>query len=274
MMKFGKIGAIILFCFSLVLMTGCNQQESSSQEETGTTESSESAASTVESETNPKEESESETEDRNIVNSIEVNISNASGEISHEKYAALSDINLQRPDLLKSDEIFVGWEEQDVIEGIGDKSINVEESITMTAESLDISEKNNVIYNNAVYVGSDIPTEISVPLLVGGKTEFCVMDLEVAFDTAFLEFVEFTNVDADVTCNYDKAGNRIYISFVSTENVEGELYLCDVKFRTVGAQKAETALQYDVKDIAAWDAEKSDFYAVKYQTVKGKIVMY
>ncbi len=276
MMKSGKLSIVMLICFSIVLMTGCIRQEDNSLGESQITESSEPAESASECETAPKDESEtaSETDDRNTVNPISVNVLNASGEVSAEKYASLSEINLQKPGFLNSDEVFVGWEEQEVIESIGDKTINVEETITMTAESIDVSEKNNVIYNNAVYVGSDIPTEFKVPLIVGGNTEFCVMDLEVGFDADVLEFVEFTNVDTDVTCNYDEAEKKIYISFVSVENIEGELYLCDVTFRTFGSQKAETALQYDVKDIAGWDAEKSDFYTVTHQTVKGKIVMY
>ncbi len=275
-MKSDKLSIVMLICFSLVLMTGCSRQDDNSPGESEITESSETGESTSEHETTPKEESEStdETDDKNTVNPISVNVINASGEVSAEKYASLSEINLQKPDSLKSDEVFVGWEEQEVIASIGDKTINVEETITMTADSIDVSGKSNVIYNNAVYVGSDIPTEFQVPLIVGGNTEFCVMDLEVGFDTDILEFVEFTNVDTDVTCNYDEAEKKIYISFVSVENIEGELYLCDVTFRTFGSQKAETALQYDVKDIAGWDAEKSDFYTVKHQTVKGKIVMY
>lgn len=213
------------------------------------------------------------TEKRNIVNPVKVNIS-ADTKSSADIYESISDINLNRPDVLRPGEVFLGWEENEVVKQIIDKTVDISSTIEMTVESEDISDDPNVIYNDSVYVCNDIPISFSTNISIGGNVDFSVLEMEIEYDSNLMEFVEFQNVDPDLTCNCISEESKIYLSFSSVSRINGEINLLDIVFRTKGNTAAETSLKYKIKDMAAWDESISDFYNVRHSVVDGKIVMY
>ena len=71
-----------------------------------------------------------------------------------------------------------------------------------------------------------------------------------------------------------KEEDKILINFVSIENVNADVNLCNLKFKVLPNNKNVTALSYNVTDIAAWSEDKSDYRDVNYSIVNSKIVMY
>ena len=213
------------------------------------------------------------TEKRNIVNPVKVNVSTDT-KSSTEIYEAISDINLNRPDVLRPDEVFLGWKESEIVQQIVDKSVDISSTIEMTVDSMEISDDSNVIYNDSVYVCNDIPTSFSTNISVGGKVDFSVLEMEIEYNSELLEFIEFKNVDPDLICNCVAEESKIYLSFSSVSKINGAIDLFDIIFKTKGTSPADTSLKYTIKDIAAWDESTSDFYNVRHSVVDGKIVMY
>lgn len=225
--------------------------------------------------TNESEESETiqTTEKRNVVNPVKVNVKSSSGS-SVDMYEAISDIDLNRPASILPNQIFTGWAETEIIQQIGEKTVDIADVIDITAESEDISEESNVIYNDAVYVDNDIPVQFSVPIIVGGTTDFCILEAEISYDSKLLEFIELQNPDPDLTYNCNKEAGKIFLSFLSNGNINAELDLCEIVFETKGKELAETSLEYTVKDIASWNETTSDFDEVRHKIINSKIVMY
>jgi len=209
----------------------------------------------------------------NAVDPINVTISNGS-DSTDKTYASISDIDLNRPDNMMPDHVFMGWNENAIIQKIADKSIDVTSNINITAESTDISNMENAIFNDATYVNADIPTEFSIPIAIGGKTKFNTLDLEIEYDSSIMKFIKFQNVDSDLVCNCIPNENKIYISFSSSGNISGQIDLCDIIFSNIKSGSLETSLKYTVKDMAAYDKTTSAFSNAKYTIVNGKIVMY
>ncbi len=220
-----------------------------------------------------KSETISTTEKRNIVNPVKVNVKSSSGS-SVDMYESISEIDLNRPANIMPNQVFTGWAEAEIVQQIGEKNVDITDLIDITAESEDISEEPNVIYNDAVYIDNDIPVQFSVPVTVGGTTDFCILEAEISYDNKLLEFVELQNPDPDLTYKYDEKANKIYFSFLSNGNINADLDLCEFIFKTKGKEPAETSLEYTIKDIAAWNEDTSDFDEVGHKVINGKIVMY
>ena len=267
----------IMCVISLIALinTGCNKKEDRSiadDSNYSTTENKQSE-NDINSETTLEVTDIETTEKRNIVNPVKVNIS-ADTKSSAEIYESISDINLNRPDVLRPGEVFLGWKENDVVKQIMGKTVDISSTIEMTVESKDISDDSNVIYNDSIYVCNDIPTSFSANISIGGNVDFSILEMEKEYDSNLMEFVEFQNIDPDLTCNCISKENKIYLSFSSVSRINGELDILDIVFRTKGNTAAETSLKYKIKDMAAWDESISDFYNVRHSVVDGKIVMY
>lgn len=184
----------------------------------------------------------------------------------------MSTINLNRPSSMKGNEVFAGWSQDELVSQIMDGSVAKEDELTLTAESIDISNSDNVIYNDVTYVNSGMDS-ISIPVTVGGNTNFAIMELEISYDTSLLEFESFISKDTDVECNCPEPG-LIYVSFVSTDNVSADIELCNIQFKNISAEGAETSLKYNIKDLAAWNADKTDYINVNHEVINSKIVMF
>lgn len=183
-----------------------------------------------------------------------------------------SDVNLNRPSSLKGNEVFDGWTQEEVVSQIKDGSVKPDESLTLTAKSIDIGNMENVIYNDVTYVNAG-KDSVSIPVTVGGNTNFAILELEISYDTSLLEFDSFLHKDSDVECNCPEAG-LICISFVSMDNANADIELCDILFKNISTQSSETALKYNIKDLAAWNADKTDYVDVNHEVINGKIVMF
>lgn len=86
----------------------------------------------------------------------------------------------------------------------------------LTMESVDISDTENAIYNDTVYVSAE-SEYVEIPITIGGNANFSILDLEVSFDTKLFTFDSFAYSDDDALCNYNEG--KILISFVSTSNI-------------------------------------------------------
>lgn len=285
-----KKNHLFLCAMSLIIVSaflnGCSKNENDS-ESSAISESSSSAIEadkvSLKSDSNeitPQVTTESEesetvhaTEKRNVVNPVKVNVKSSSGS-SVDTYEAISDIDLNRPASILPNQVFTGWEENEIIRQIGEKTVDTTDVIDITAEIKDISEESNVIYNDAVYVDNDIPVQFSVPIIVGGTTDFCILEAEISYDSKLFEFVELLNPDPDLTYNCNKETGKICLSFLSNGNINADLDLCEIVFETKVKEPAETSLEYTVKDIASWNETTSDFEEVQYKIINSKIVMY
>lgn len=184
----------------------------------------------------------------------------------------LSDINLNRPSTLKGNEVFDGWAQEEVVSQIKDGTVTPNETLTLTAESIDISDRENVVYNDVTYVNAG-KESISIPITIGGNTNFAILELEISYDTSLFEFESFTSKDTDVECNCPEPG-LIYVSFVSTDNVSADIELCNIQFKNISAEGTETSLTYNIKDLAAWNSDKTDYIDVNHEVISSRIVMF
>lgn len=191
--------------------------------------------------------------------------------IQKEHYVSADDINLNRPSTLNGSEVFVGWAEQDVVSQIGNGALEEDESISLTMESVDISDTENAIYNDTVYVSAE-SEYIEIPITIGGNTNFSILDLEVSFDTELFTFDSFAYSDDDALCNYNEG--KILISFVSTSNINSDVNLCTLKLKKNTTESSDAKLDYVVKDIAAWNNASTGYIEVSHEIVNDKIVMY
>lgn len=286
-----KKNHLFLCAMSLIIVSaffnGCSKNENDSESSSAISESSSSAIEADKvslksdsDEITPQVTTESEesetvqtTEKRNVVNPVKVNVKSSSGS-SFDTYESISDIDLNRPASILPNQVFTGWEENKTIEQIGEKTVDITDVIDITAEIKDISEESNVIYNDAVYIDNDIPVQFSVPIIVGGTTDFSILEAEISYDGKLFEFVELQNPDPDLTYNCNKETGKICLSFLSNGNINADLDLCEIVFETKVKEPAEASLEYTVKDIALWNETTSDFEEVQYKIINSKIVMY
>lgn len=267
---------IILFAAVICLLTGCGRKVKNNAQPAESSDIIQTAENVVTDagDINKEKADEPEvTQKRVIVNPVYVNYKNESGDDLQE-YESVSDIDLNRPSSLRPNEVFKGWNNTGTVDQITDRTVDFSSVIDLESDTVDITDTKNVLYNDAVYVDNDIPVKFSVPVSAGGTTDFCVLDLEIEYDGELMEFVEFENVDPDAVCNCLKDENRILVTFSSAANISGQLDLCTAVFMTKGSDPAETSLKYNVRDIAAWDSDTSDFYDVRYTVIDSKIVMY
>lgn len=264
------------------LLSGCSKN---STDDTKTMSSESSAESSTEISGEDKNEPNSQSEENTeaslinineekpqVVNPIKVNMKLSNGDIRKTDYDSLSEINLNRPSFIGYNEVFTGWNENDTVASIGEHSINTEEGISLSLNTVDISKSDNTLFNDSIYTecGDEY---ISVPIKIGGNTNFSVFELEIKYDSKVLEFESFENTDVDATCNCSEKGT-INICFVSTENIQSEVYICDIKFRNIKHNAADTQLEYKVSEMAAWNDDFTGYVDVKHNIVNGKIVMY
>lgn len=196
-----------------------------------------------------------------------------SDEIFQKQYcSSIEDIELNRPSTINGSEVFYGWAEQRIVEQIIDNNLNDGDNISLTVETINIGAIENAIYNDTVYTNSE-SEYVEIPVVIGGNTNFSILDLEISFDTNIFTFDSFTYTDEEAICNYDNS--KILISFVSTSNVKSDVNLCNLKLKKNNlSQNIETELEYKVKDIAAWNSSSTDYINVSHKIVNDKIVMY
>lgn len=254
--------AVCVCCTAALLFFGCRQNggssipapDSSAAETTDVTEQTETAGASAEttSRTNaalPAQRSEP----------VKVRVSNGSAD-------------LKKPAKLGESDVFLGFSEADKVAQIGDAADGTE--LTLTPESVSVSSLPNTVYSNSVYVSHVQGTEFSVPVVIGGKAEFSLLELEISYDSAYFECTGITDTDGDAVCNHAAADSTVYLSFTATENVQADVGLCTLHFRTRTDQKLSSALEFYVKDIAKWNADRTVYEAVRYETAGGGIVTY
>ncbi|MBR6581388.1 MAG: hypothetical protein IKK66_08825 [Ruminococcus sp.] len=269
-----RIIPILLFSF---LLCGCSSDKVSKDNLNGTETNPTSESNIlIESHEGVDDEVKAEKEESTTVVSsdkIVVEYKNSNGDSLFNEIGEISDISLKKPSFLSEREVFIGWKEDVLISEIADSKFTADE-LVLTAESMDISSVENVIYNNSVYVSNKGSCEFVLPVVIGGITDFAVMDLEISYDSEMLELIEVTSDDSDVMYNHIKEEDKILINFVSIENVNADVNLCNLKFKVLPNNKNVTALSYNVTDIAAWSEDESDYRQVNYSIVNSKIVMY
>lgn len=241
-----------------------------STEELPVSETTQPAKVNSKSENSNTHQDKSAESEKNTAGSISIDVSEH-GNIE-TRSGDPSTLNLNRPSSMKGNEVFDGWSQEELVSQIMGGSVAKEAELTLTAESIDISNSDNVIYNDVTYVNSGVDS-VSIPVTVGGNTNFAIMELEISYDTSLLEFESFTSKDTDVECNCPEPG-LIYVSFVSTDNVSADIELCNIQFKNISAEGAETSLKYNIKDLAAWNADKTDYINVNHEVINSKIVMF
>lgn len=219
-----------------------------------------------------KEAADKAGQDGNSDENIIVSFKMSKDDIREKQYSSFKDIDFNRPPSIKGSDVFIGWEEQDKISQLDDISFNSGETILFTAETMNVSDIDNAIYNDTVYLGND-DDYAEIPITIGGNACFAILDLEIAFDTELFSFDSFTFADEDAVCNCSDDG-KILISFVSTSNVTADVELCRIRLKKIKSEKTETNLKYNVKDITAWNNDFTDYISVAHKVVNSKIVMY
>lgn len=270
-----KVTLLVLTAIPL-LVCGCNKNKENSENETSSVNSStESITDEMHNSDHSDETSEliadGTVDDDTSEGDIGVNYIESDELVQKEYYASADDINLNRPSTLTGSEVFVGWIEQDVVSQIGNGALEENESISLTVEAVDISDTENAIYNDTVYVSTE-SEYVEIPITIGGNANFSILDLEVSFDTEMFTFDSFTYADDDALCNYDEG--KILISFVSTSNIKSDVNLCTLKLKKNTTQSSDAKLDYVVKDIAAWNNASTGYIEVSHTIVNDKIVMY
>ena len=250
-------------CFAAALLfCGCRQNggssapapDSSAAQTTSAAEQTETSASSAASTARttaalPAQRSEP----------VRVRVSNGSAE-------------LKKPAKLGESDVFLGFSETDQVLKLGDAADGAE--FTLTPESVSVRSLPNTVYSNAVYVSHAQGTEFAVPVVIGGKAEFSLLELEISYDSTHFECTGITDADGDAVCNHAAADSTVYLSFTASENVQADVGLCTLHFRTKTDQKLSSALRFDVKDIAKWNADRTVYEAVRYETAGGGIVTY
>lgn len=251
----------ILFVAGTILLNGCNNKSDVSSI------SDESIAEQISSESIIETTSKSQETELN---------SNENASISEvplvETQCEVEENNLSKPSSINGNEVFVGWKEDDKLSEPYENSSENDGNISLTAESKDISDTINALYNDTIYAEKS-SEYITVPVVIGGNTDFSILELEISFDEKIFSFDSFTYTDDDALCNYTEDG-KILISFVSTDNISGQVDICDIKFKNIGLCDTDTSLEYNVKDIAKWNDDKTGYIDAEYEIINNKIVMY
>ena len=207
-----------------------------------------------------------------VIEKLTIEVVLPDGETGETRSGNTSNIDLNRPSTLKWSEVFDGWSQEELVSKIMNGSAIKDNEITLTAESIDIGNCDNVIYNDVTYVNSCMDS-ISIPITIGGNTNFAILELEISYDTSLLEFESFISKDTDVECNCPEPG-LICISFVSTDNVSADIELCNIQFKNISKEGAETSLKYNIKDLVAWNLDKTDYIDVNHEVINSRIVMF
>lgn len=275
MKKNSKI-SLLFFTSIVLLMCGCNKNNNDSKEEKTYNNSSqefvtEGMQNDDKSDIDNKTSDSLDSEDNATVGNISVSYLESEEIVQKEYYESAGDIGLNRPSTLNGSEVFIGWAEQDVISQIGNNTVNENDNLSLTVETIDISEIENAIYNDTVYV-SDESEYIEIPVIIGGNTNFSILDLEISFDAELFTFDSFTFTDEDALCNYNEG--KIFVSFVSTSNIKSDVNLCNLKLKKNASKTVDSKLNYEVKDIAAWDNASTGYIEVSHNIINDKIVMY
>ena len=268
----------IVLLSSIVMLCSCNNQNNDNNDNTSINNENhsvdiESTITTVEKETMlTQTTTDLLASNTNIhaENNLNVEILSPDNNLIEKRTGSLLDLDLNRPASLKRSEVFKGWQE-DIISQINNTS-SKETPITLTVESTDISNIDNVIYNDATFVNMT-SNDTTIPVIVGGNVNFSVLELELTYDPSILQFDSFVNKDSDVECNCSEPG-VIFISFLSNVNVTADVELCNIKFNNISQQATDTMIKYNVKDMAAWNNDKTDYVDVNHETINGKIVMF
>lgn len=260
-MKHQRISSV-LFAAAL-LLCGCTQKDSSSstQEENPKAETSAAETESAADDNGTGEDSLTIRETLPVQTKDPVGVRGEDGSL-----------NLQKPVQLGESDVFLGFAEQDAVEQLG--SGNADDSVTLTPESVSLRELQNTVYANAVYVPCAADTDFAVPVAIGGQTDFSLAELEISYDKDAFAFVGFTDIDGDATCNSLPDEGLLCISFVSTENIQADVELCTLCFRTKTGEKLDSSLKFDVKDIAKWNADRTGYEDVPFGTAGGRIITY
>ena len=277
-----------MMAFSLViLLCGCNKNEDTGSPEPSTavpptstlSEVSAGKATVAESTQTSAQSSQSETAaapretnvatERSTEGSIRIIVSD-DGE-NESRSGDVSTIDLNRPAFMKGMEVFDGWEQEAQLPQLLDGAAPEDDVPALTPESIDISNSENVLYNDVTYVNPGME-HVSIPVTVGGNPNFSIMELEISYDPSLLEYESFLRKDADAECNCPEPG-LICLSFVSTDNVKADIELCDIQFKALSPRGTQTALKYTIKDIAAWNENKTGYIDVPHEVINSRIVM-
>jgi len=156
--------------------------------------------------------------------------------------------------------VFTGWD--------GNFS-NITLSTDITARYTDISQTVNVIAADTVYTYDT--DEFEVLIGIYGKVSFCGLDLEIAYDSSLLEYIEATEIDDYVMLNNAESG-IIHANYVSSNNTTGEVAFMTLKFKAKTTQNAETGLQINVNSMYFLD-NSEDLIKAEYQVLQNKIII-
>lgn len=108
---------------------------------------------------------------------------------------------------------------------------------------------------------------VSVPLIIDGDVDICALELNVIFDPNVLTFIESTNEDSGAITNITDKG--IYVSFMSTNNVETTIYMCDLVFEINENLSDSTSITIEVNKCGKIDEDK--IIETKSSTIDGTI---
>lgn len=257
-----KIQTVICLCCSAVmLLCGCRQNRDSSMAES-TTAAAETAGA--------------DQTDTAAVSADAPAVASAALPVQRSEPVRIrvsgGSADLKKPAKLRESDVFTGFAEKETISQIGDAADGTE--FTLTPECISVLDLQNTVYANAVYVSHEPGTEFSVPVVIGGKTDFSLLELEISYDSAAFEFTGITDTDGDAVCNHVPADSTVYLSFISPENVQADVGLCTLNFRTGTGGKLSSALEFRVRDIARWNTDCTAYESVPCETAGGSIVTY
>lgn len=137
---------------------------------------------------------------------------------------------------------FVSW----------DKPLNkITKNTIIKATVEEINNGKNVISLGNSYGKQD--STISIPLIIDGDVEISALDMNIEYDADYLTFVESANEDSGALVN-EKDG-KIYVSFVSGNNVKSTIYMCDLTFKINKEIEESTLLQINVNKCGKFDEE-------------------
>lgn len=286
MKKIKCIATCMLICLASTLY-GCNDSSDTIQDGSNTTEDttmSTQIVSVTDDSYNNNEEMTTTSDNEEYENSknkksansvdkkITINYKLSSEDFQEKQFSSNTEVDLNRPSTLKGSEVFVGWEENDVITSLQNNTYQAGETVSLTAVTIDTSNTSNAIYNDTVFSSSS-EEFVEIPIIIGGDTNYSILDLEVTFDKELFTFDSITYSDDDAACNYTDDG-KLLISFVSTSNVTADVNLCNIKLKKNKTDKIETKLHYNIKDIAAWNNDCTDYVPVTYEVLNDLIVLY
>ena len=181
---------------------------------------------------------------------------------SDDEASAKAEPDYPKSDLTKEGEQFAGWDEP---------LDNITHDVDVHPIVEDISEKENVIFGDAVYVkqGDDVAYTIEL----GSQTEIAALELIIHYDSDELSYRGCQNLDSGVQTNALSSSNEIRISYLSAENTEGALYLGDFVFNAVGEKNTASTLDITV-NLAEKINDNGDIVDAQCEVSEGTIYIY